>query len=79
MQKKRGSAVSHTPGTEDLASSPGMCPDRELNPQPFDLQGDVQSTEPDQSGHIAAISLKFHLFFACLFVFELYFCANKPP
>ena len=67
------------PGTGALGSNPGVCPDRELNQWPFDLRGDAPSTEPDQSGRIADISLKFHLFFACLFVYELYFCANRPP
>ena len=28
----------------------GMCPDRELNRQPFDSQASAQSTEPHQPG-----------------------------
>ena len=30
--------ASHVPPTGDLACNPGMCPDRESNQQPFDLQ-----------------------------------------
>ena len=33
-----------------LALNPGMCPDRELNWQPFGLWNNAQSTEPPQSG-----------------------------
>ena len=43
--------ASHTPTTGDLAHNPGMCPDRELNQWPFDLQASAQSTEPHQPGH----------------------------
>ena len=34
----------------DLARNPGMCPDWELNQQPFGSQARVQSTEPHQPG-----------------------------
>ena len=34
--------------TGDLAHNPGLCPDRELNQQPFVLQASAQSTEPHQ-------------------------------
>ena len=37
-----------TPG--NLACNPGMCPDWELNQQPFSLQANTQSTELHQSG-----------------------------
>ena len=40
--------ASHTPPTGDLAHNLGMCPDWELNWQPFGLQGGTQSTEPHQ-------------------------------
>ena len=38
------------PPTGDLAQNPGMCPDQELNWQPFGSQADTQSTEPHQPG-----------------------------
>ena len=42
--------ASHTPPTGDLASSPGMCPDWELNLRPFGSQAGAQPTEPHQAG-----------------------------
>ena len=38
--------ASRTPLTGDLACNPGMCPDWELNQQPFGLQDGTQSIEP---------------------------------
>ncbi|XP_045044995.1 syntaxin-6 isoform X1 [Desmodus rotundus] len=38
--------ASCTPPTGDLACNPDMCPDLELNLQPFGLQAGAQSTEP---------------------------------
>ena len=52
---------SGAPHTGDLAHNPGMCPDWESNPRPFDLQGGTQSTEPHQPERIAQ-SLFFKLF-----------------
>ena len=54
--RKRGRGTSMcgcllcTPLTRDLACNPGMCPDQELNQQPFALQSDAQSIEPQQPG-----------------------------
>ena len=45
--------ASHTLPPGDLACNPGMCPDWELNQQPFGLQDSTQSTEPHQSGQNA--------------------------
>ena len=42
--------ASYTPPTGDLAHSPGMCSDWELNQQPFVLQVGTPSTEPHQPG-----------------------------
>ena len=42
--------ASHAPPTGDLAHSPGLCPDWELNLQPFGSQPSTQSTEPHQPG-----------------------------
>ena len=36
----------------DLAHNPGVCPDWELNRQPFGSQAHTQSTEPYQPGHL---------------------------
>ena len=49
-EKHQCAVASHTPLTGDLAHNPGMCPDWELNSQPFGLQADTQSTEPQQPG-----------------------------
>ena len=39
----------HLPPIGDMARNPGLCPDRELNWQPFSSQADdVQSIEPHQ-------------------------------
>ena len=38
------------PPTGDLAGHPGMCPDPELNQQPFAFRDDTQPPEPHQSG-----------------------------
>ena len=56
MQEKHQSAASCTPPTGDLAYDPGICPDRELNQQPFSLWDDTQPTEPHQSGSFASFS-----------------------
>ena len=42
--------TSHMTPTEDLAHNPGMCPDWELNQQPFGSQASTQSSEPYQPG-----------------------------
>ena len=36
--------------TESLTHNPGMCPDWELNQQPFGSQAGAQSAEPHQPG-----------------------------
>ena len=38
------------PPAGNLACSQGICPDGELNQQPFCLWDDAQPTEPHQSG-----------------------------
>ena len=42
--------ASCTPPAGDLAHNPGMCPEWELNRQPFSSQAGTQSTEPHQPG-----------------------------
>ena len=49
------------PPAGDPASNPGMCPDWELNRQPFVSQAGPQSIEPHQSG------LKYTYFFSRFF------------
>ena len=44
------SVASHTRPTGGLACNPGMCPDWELNQQPFGSQAGAQSAEPHQPG-----------------------------
>ena len=50
--------ASHMPPTGDLACNPGMCPDWELNGQPFSLQAGAQSTEPHQPAQVNTLSTK---------------------
>ena len=50
------------PPTGYLARNPGMCPDWESNLQPFGLQADAQSTEPQQPGPNGFISTSFRDF-----------------
>ena len=49
-EKHQCVVVSHIPSTGDLARNPGMCPDWELNWQPFGLQASAQFIEPHQPG-----------------------------
>ena len=49
-EKHQYVVASHTPPTGHLACHPGMCPDWELNQQPFDSQAGTQSIEPHQLG-----------------------------
>ena len=48
----------HAPLAGDLARNPGMCPDWELNQQPFDSQAHAQSTEPHQQGKRISFLIK---------------------
>ena len=50
-EKQQCVVASRTPPTGDPAHNPGMCPDWELNQQPFGSQAGAQSTEPHQPGH----------------------------
>ena len=49
------------PPTGDLACNLGMCPDWELNWQPFGLQAGTQSTEPHQPGHEQYFKIRVHM------------------
>ena len=42
--------ASRAPRTGNLARTPGMCPDWEVNQRPFGSQSSAQSTEPHQPG-----------------------------
>ena len=52
-------AASWVPPTGDPACNPGMCPDQELNQQPFGSQVNTQSTEPHQPEHTLYIIWRF--------------------
>ena len=51
-EKHQCVVASHVPPTGDLACSPGMCSDWELNLRPFGSQASSQSTEPHQLGQL---------------------------
>ena len=51
-EKHQYVVASYMPPTGDLVCNPGMCPDWELNQQPFSSQAVAQSTEPHQPGRI---------------------------
>ena len=47
-EKHQCEVASWVPPSGDLVRNPGMCPDWELNLQPFGLKAGTQSTEPHQ-------------------------------
>ena len=49
-EKQQCVGASCASPTGDLACNPGMCPDWELNQQPFGSQASAQSSEPHQPG-----------------------------
>ena len=59
-EKHQCVVASHVPPTGDLACNPGMCPDWELNQQPFGLQAGTQSTEPHHQGNIYIFNISFN-------------------
>ena len=58
VQEKQLSVAFLTPLTGDLACNPGMCPDWELNWQPFSPQASTQSTESHQQ-RVVSLSFKY--------------------
>ena len=50
MCKRNINHACYMPPKRDLASTPGMCPNRELNREPSILWDNAQPTEPHQSG-----------------------------
>ena len=50
IEKEKETNITVWLPTGDLAHNPGMCPDWEMNQQPFCLQAGTQSTEPHQPG-----------------------------
>ena len=85
-EKHQCVVASHTAPTGDLARSPSICPDWELNQRPFGLQAGAQSTEPHQPGlykflnvnitkaYKAIVSLDFFLCFH-----HVWFCLPLNP
>ena len=68
--------ASHVPPTGDLACNPGMCPDWELNQQPFGLQAGAQNT-PGRSFYILKVyfnEVKASVFFS----FVVSFTKSSP-
>ena len=66
--------MSRTPPTGDLAHSSGMCPDWELDQQPFSSQASTQSTEPHHPGlYLFCMNYNFYSFILVLFVLVLSF------
>ena len=49
-EKHQRVVASHVPPTRDLAHNPSMCPDWELNWQPFGSHVGTQTTKPHQPG-----------------------------
>ena len=64
--------ASPMPPTGDLALNPSMCPDWELNQQPFGSQVGTQSTEPHQTGlvHITYIYYGLHVCVPLKFIYR---------
>ena len=54
-EKHQCEIAPHASPTGDLGYNPGMCPDRELNHQPFGSQARGQSTELHQPGEISKL------------------------
>ena len=71
---------SHTSPTGDLAHSWGMCPDWEMNRQPFGLQAGVHSTGPHQLGlwRLVFRNVLGHLWCAnCFYLIEILFILER--
>ena len=60
--------ASHASTTGNLAHNPGMCPDWELNRQPFDSQADTQPLSLTSQGYFF---FKQSFFFKILFIYFL--------
>ena len=60
-EKHQHVVASCTSPTGDLAVTPGMCPDQQLNWPPFCSQAGTQSTEPHQLGCCQIFNRKFFL------------------
>ena len=62
----------HAPPPGDLAHNPGMCPDWELNQQPFGLQARTQSSEPHQPGLAHDFEREFYKYLCHVMKIKLY-------
>ena len=60
-EKHQCVVASQAPPTGDLVHNPGMCPDRELNPQHFALKTRVQPTGPHQDHFFSVEFLVLYL------------------
>ena len=61
--------ASHVSPTGDLACNPGVCPDQELNRQPFGSQATTQSTEPQKPG-LVFLFIQLEKFWKLIFSFS---------
>ena len=69
--------ASHTPTTEDLAHNPGMCPNWELNQQPFGLLASARSTESHQPGLLVSLKNSRPLIFQVQFQKIIFLATRK--
>ena len=65
------------PPIGDPACNPGICPDWELNQQPFGSQACAQSTEPPQAGHIFSLKLSVTYCIFAMYDVHPYFCVHS--
>ena len=68
--KETSIVASRTPPSGNLAPNPGMCPDPDLNWQPFGLQAGAQSTEPHQPGPCSICLLWIHGYISIGYIFR---------
>ena len=64
--------------TGDLVCNPGMCPDWELNQQPFGPQAGAQSTKPHQPGTFFFLNINSSIYYrlACFKLWSSYWSFN---
>ena len=61
------------PPPGDPARKPGMCPDQELNQQPFSPQARTQSTESHQPGRLCPLLYPWYVIITPMYNVHPYF------